>query len=289
MRPMKRDPAPSRTAYRMNRLMLTPVFRRFLRYGLPVLFVAAGIAFWASDAERRTAAVERVAEVKRQVQERPEFMVRMMAVERASAAVDAEVRARVPLDFPVSSFDLELEDIRRTVEDIDAGKAASVHIRQGGVLSVDIEERVPVVVWRGADGLVLLDETGARVAGLVARPDRGDLPLIVGAGAEVRVDEALELFAASEPVSGRVRALARIGERRWDVVLDRDQRIMLPEDQARATLDRVMALDAAQDLLARDIAAIDFRNPRRPVLRLTEAAVEEMVDAGWSDTKEADE
>ncbi len=288
MRPM-RDPAPSRLAYRLNRLMLTPGFRRFLRFGLPVLLVAAGIAFWASDEARRIDAAERVAEAKRQVQERPEFMVRMMAVENASADIAAEVRVRVPLDFPVSSFDLELEDIRRAVEEIDAVEQASVHIRQGGVLSVDVIEREPVVVWRGDAGLVLLDAGGHRVDELAARAERSDLPLIVGEGAGAHVDEALRLLEAAAPVLPRMRALARIGERRWDLVLDRNQRIMLPEADAQVALDKVMALDAAQDLLARDISVIDFRNPRRPVLRLTDTAIGEMVDAGWSETKEADE
>ena len=52
MRPM-RDPAPSRIAYRMNRLMLTPGFRVFLRYGLPVLVVLTVFAAWYSDETRR--------------------------------------------------------------------------------------------------------------------------------------------------------------------------------------------------------------------------------------------
>ena len=40
------------------------------------------------------------------------------------------------------------------------------------------------------------------------------------------------------------------------------------------------------DLLARDISVIDFRNPRRPVLRLTEGAVSAMTDAYLTETKD---
>ena len=36
----RRDPAPSRWAYKMQRLWLTPAFRVFMRFGLPVLVVA---------------------------------------------------------------------------------------------------------------------------------------------------------------------------------------------------------------------------------------------------------
>ncbi len=284
-----RDPAPSRLAYRLNRLMLTPVFRRFLRYGLPILIVAALGAFWASDSARRDAAVDRYAEAKRQIQERPEFMVHMMSVEDASDSVAASVRTLLPMDFPVSSFDLDLEGIRAEVETLDAVRNASVHIRSGGVLSIDVEERMPALIWRTSDGLHLLDETGHNVATVDARSARSDLPLVVGDGAQLAVPEAIALLKTADTMNGRLRGLLRVGERRWDVILDRGQRIMLPEGDALNALRKVIALDSAQDLLARDIAAIDFRNPKRPVLRLTAGAIEAMFNPELTKTKDSPE
>lgn len=60
------------------------------------------------------------------------------------------------------------------------------------------------------------------------------------------------------------------------MVLDREQRIMLPEADPVTALKRVVALDLAQDLLSRDISHVDFRNVRRPVLRRA-ATLEEAV------------
>ena len=104
MRPM-REPAPSRLAYRMNRLMLTPAFRRFLRYGLPVLIIATAATIWASDEGRRQDAVDRIAELRRQIEERPEFMVRMMAVENASDGVITPGNHSRPRETEVSPTD----------------------------------------------------------------------------------------------------------------------------------------------------------------------------------------
>jgi cell division protein FtsQ len=280
-----RDPAPSRLTYRMNRLMLTPAFRVFLRYGLPVLVVASVALGWASDPARRQDASDRIAELRRQIEERPEFMVRMMAVERASEPLASEIRATLPIDFPVSSFDLDLDALRQSVEEIDAVRTASVRIRQGGVLEIEIEERMPAVVWRTENGLVLLDETGHRVADLASRLDRADLPLIAGEGADAHVPQALRLLTAAEPIRDRFRGLLRVGERRWDVVLDKDLRIQLPETGAVTALQKVIALDTAQDLLARDIAVVDFRNPKRPVVRLTQTAVEALYDTYWTSSE----
>jgi cell division protein FtsQ len=41
--PLRRDPAPSRWAYRMQRLWLTPLFRVTMRVGMPAFFVALAL------------------------------------------------------------------------------------------------------------------------------------------------------------------------------------------------------------------------------------------------------
>ena len=277
MRPMKprRDPAPSRLAYRVNRLMLTPSFRRFLRYGLPVLVLAAAGAIWASDDARRDDLADRVAELRRQIEARPEFRVSMMDVAGADAALEDEVRALLALDFPMSSFDLDLAHLRARVETLPAVLGAGARLRSGGILVIEVEPRTPVAVWRGPDGLRLVDATGRDFAPLARRAARADLPLVAGRGADRAVAEALRLHAAAAPLHGRLRGFVRVGERRWDAVLDRGQRILLPEEGAVLALERAVALDAAQDLLSRDVARVDFRNADRPVLRLGQTATAE--------------
>ena len=89
------------------------------------------------------------------------------------------------------------------------------------------------------------------------------------------VAEARAIYAAALPLAGRMRGLIRRGERRWDVVLDRDQVIQLPEQGAVAALERVIALDEAEDMLGRDLAVIDMRIPGRPTLRMAPGAVDE--------------
>ena len=86
-------------------------------------------------------------------------------------------------------------------------------------------------------------------------------------------DPALALVAAAAPLAPRIRGLVRMGDRRWDIVLDRDQRILLPAEDPIRALERLLALDHAQEILARDLLAIDLRNDARPTLRLTPFAM----------------
>jgi cell division protein FtsQ len=144
------------------------------------------------------------------------------------------------------------------------------------VLEIRAIERVPVVIWRSGEWLELLDQNGVRVAEVDSRVRRPDLPLIAGEGADAVVPEALAVLAEARPVGGRVRGLVRMGERRWDLVLDRDQVVKLPEADPAGALRRVMALDTAAQLMKRDLTVVDMRDPARPMLRLTQHALDEL-------------
>ena len=264
----------SRIAYRLQRMWLTPVYRHALRIGAPVLALVLGLGWVLHDAERRAAIVGQGEALYAAVVDRPEFMVETLRLPDLSLELDAAIRDRLEPELPRSSFRLDLEALRREVETLDAIRSADLRLASDGVLAVSITERVPAVVWRSYGGLELLDPDGFRVARLARRGLRSDLPLIAGEGANDHVPEALELLDAAAPLGDRLRGLVRVGERRWDVVLDRDQRIRLPEKGALGALERVIALQGAQDLLNRDLIAADMRNPARPVLQISDGAMD---------------
>jgi len=243
---------------------------------MPCALAFFGGTVYFSQPERQQAIASQFVDMRRSVEERPEFMVKLMAIDGASPELNSAIREVMPVDLPLSSFDLDLEAMRKQVESLDAVKRVDVRVRAGGLLQINVQERVPAVVWRGVDGLALLDEGGHRVSALGSRAARPDLPLIAGEAADRAVPEAMALLAQAAPLRDRILGIVRISERRWDLVLDRDQRIMLPPQNPAQALDRVLALHEAKDLLARDVTHIDFRNAERPTLRMTSDALTAM-------------
>ena len=283
---VRKDPAPSKWAYRVQRWMLTPYVRSLVFKGIPTLVVFGAAALWLGHEPNRQAVIGQLTHLREEFEARPEFRVSLARVEGASDDLAEAVRAKLALPLPMSSFDIDLDAARDRIEALDAVKKADLRVRSGGVLQVLITERVPVAVWRTEDGLTLVDETGHRVAGLLSRSDRADLPLIAGEGADAATPEALELIAAAGPLTPRIRGLVRMGDRRWDIVLDRDQRILLPEKNPVQALERLLALDHAQDLMNRDILTVDLRSDHRPTLRLTPNALAEIRRAQGLETVE---
>lgn len=277
MRSLRRerfDPAPSMWRYRLERLMLTPLFRLTLRVGLPFAVIFGGASLWVSVPENRAAFSLMVADLRAQIESRPELQVRLMAIDGATDAVAEEIRATLAIDFPMSSLEMDMARLHAMVEAMDPVQKAELRIRQGGVLQVDIVERVPAILWRSDERLELLDAGGVRVGPAGPRHLYPDLPVIAGEGARAHVAEALDLYATIGPLKPRLRGFERMGDRRWDVVLDRGQRILLPETGAQRALERAIAMDQAERVLVQEVVAMDLRLGHRPTLRLTPPAAQ---------------
>jgi cell division protein FtsQ len=272
----KADPAPSRWSYRFQRLMLTPLFRFLLRVGVPFALTCSLGMVYLSDEGRRTELQDVVAQMRANIEERPEFMVQLMEIDGASEDVASAIHEIVSIKFPVSSFDLELASIQQTVTSLNPVRSADVRLQLGGVLEIVIDERETAALWRTRDGLFRIDEEGVYIGLALARSDYPELPVLAGEGADTAVVEAKELMKIAAPLGSRAVGLVRMGARRWDLVLDREQRVMLPAKGAARALERVIALDQVQDVLERDLARVDMRLSQRPTIRMNENAVKEL-------------
>lgn len=286
LRALPRDPAPSKWKYRYQRMMLTPGFRGLIRVGVPLALITIISVSWYSQDDNRDMAVAKWQELKDGVQQRPEFMVASLDVTGADELLTSIVLEQLPVAFPVSSFALDLEAMRAKVESLDAVRSARVRVGDAGILNVDITPRVAVALWRDGVNLRLLDEEGTFAGYVAARADRLDLPLIAGDGAQEHISEALALFRDAKPIADRLRGIVRMGDRRWDVVLDRKQRILLPAENPVAALDRVIVLHQARDMLDRDVAVVDMRNGNRPTVRMNKEAAGAYRRAGQTEADE---
>ncbi|UPH69931.1 cell division protein FtsQ/DivIB [Abyssibius alkaniclasticus] len=277
--PTRHDPAPSRIRYRLQRLWLTQRFRWFLRRGLPIGILVAVVAGVINDGRVQAWIGAQTAALRDTVAERPEMQIASMTISNASPDLTAQIAAILEMDLPISALDLDLAGLRAQVESLDAVKSATLRLGAQNSLQIEVVERRPVILWRKGDVLEMLDETGARVAFVPARGAQPDLPVVAGEAADAAVEDALRLLRVAAPLGARMRGLVRVGARRWNVVLDRDQTIMLPESGAADALRQVIALQASEALLDRDISVVDMRNADRPILRLNPDALQSLRDA----------
>jgi hypothetical protein len=108
-----RDPSPSRLAYRLHRLWLTPAVRIAVKAGLPALVLAGAIVATFADEGRRAAIAQTLRDARLAFENRPEFQVRTLSVDSETPAVASAIAERMALELPVSSFHLDMDRFAR--------------------------------------------------------------------------------------------------------------------------------------------------------------------------------
>ena len=268
------DPAPSRIAYRIMRLMLIPRLRLIFTLGFPslLIFCATLGLFININVWENISAIKK--DLKLAFVERPEFMIKVASIDGSSDELANEIREILPLDFPVSYFDLDIKYLHKVVNEIPAVASAAIKISVGGVLQINVTEKSPAFIWRKDNVMSVIDETGSFIRIANSRLDYPKLPLVVGEAANLVVSEISSLMQANEYFKDHVRAFIRVGERRWDLILENNVRIMLPQREFLAAFDRLMLMNEAGSLLSGRLSNIDMRLVVRPTVRVDTVSVD---------------
>jgi len=108
----------------------------------------------------------------------------------------------------------------------------------------------------------VLDKNGSIINEIVDRFEKPDLPLFIGSGVEKNIEEGLKLLLELGMYTSRVNALSWVGNRRWDILFDKDRKIKLPSSKPLESLTKLLVLDLRLNILSSDAPVIDLRNEK---------------------------
>jgi len=179
---------------------------------------------------------------------------------------------------------LDVANIRERLNQLPIVKEAAVTKLYPDRLLIEIEERQPFALWQ-CDGQVQI--VAADGVPLAAMRDRRfiHLPLVVGAGANQKLDQYLALLESAGDLRERIVAGVLVAGRRWTLKTASGIDVLLPELEPEAALARLVDLQRTSHVLDKDILSLDLRQSGRVVARLAEAAAAERAAMLTSKTK----
>jgi cell division protein FtsQ len=192
--------------------------------------------------------------------------VRRVLLRGAHETAHEEILTALGPALGASLAHFPLEAARQRIENIGWVRAAAVTRLYPDTIAISLREREPAAMWQLEGDLHLVDAEGA-VIRPVSAYEYSYLPLIVGSGAPEAASGVLQAIARHDEFKNRIRALIRVGERRWDLRLDNEATIRLPETDYARAIDDLALLQAAQQTLDQPIEYIDLRDPERMVMR----------------------
>ncbi len=176
---------------------------------------------------------------------------------------------------------VDLEGVRQRLLAYGWIKDAHVSRRLPDTLMIQIDEREPAAVWQDQGHLMLIDAGGV----ILDQVDAGhmpNLPLVIGPGAHLQEAAYQALLTAAPALKRHVRAATWVGNRRWDLLFDSGETLLLPEGEheSAAALAKFAGLQAARPLLRRGWLRFDLRDPAKLVARRPGAAERALADPG---------
>ncbi|MET0293571.1 MAG: cell division protein FtsQ/DivIB [Phenylobacterium sp.] len=194
------------------------------------------------------------------------FRLAAVRIQGASPMASAEILTKTGLYKDQPILGLNLEAMRQQVLEVGWVEEARVVRLMPDTLVIAVKERKPLAVWQHNGRSVVVDRMGR----VIPKADPGrfsGLPLIVGAGANEHADEILPAVNARPRLSGRLEALVRVDDRRWDLRLKDGSLVQLPAVDEEAALIQLEQLDQRTRILELGFERIDLRDPNVVAVR----------------------
>jgi cell division protein FtsQ len=170
---------------------------------------------------------------------------------------------------------------KNLLEGLDWVQSAKVQRLFPNQLEISLIERVPFAVWQRGGQYYVIDRSGSAMSNLSANAMTA-LPLVTGEGAQFEVEGLVNQLEATPDLSLKMKAAARVGQRRWNLYLDNHVTVLLPEKDVEAALQRLQALDASQHILSKGVKTVDLRFAGRVIVGIAEV---EEASAGTAKPK----
>ncbi|MDM9628630.1 cell division protein FtsQ/DivIB [Rhizobium sp. S152] len=202
---------------------------------------------------------------------------------------EIEILQLIGLDGTTSLVALDVDAARQKIAKLPWVENVEVRKIYPKTIEVKLKEREAYAIWQHGQELSLVEKGGAIIAPL--RDNKfSHLPLVVGRGAETAATALESEFANWADIKAGVKAYVWVSGRRWDLHMDNGVVVKLPEDDVDLALARLSKFMKEQDLLDRDIAAVDLRLSDRTAIQLTPEAMERrqlVLDQRTKDLKKA--
>ncbi len=161
----------------------------------------------------------------------------------------------------VTSKSIVLLDITELQDDITSiGWIESVTIKKKmpGKLIVNVTERSPKIIWQSKGAIWLADQFGNLLTQKMEKKYIY-LPLVIGQNADKDIPELFRIINSSTRFKNMIVRATKTGGRRWDIKLNNDIVIKLPEDKPVEAWKKLDVMEKQSALFSKRITYIDMR------------------------------
>tara|TARA_Y100001954_G_scaffold38372_1_gene38007 strand:+ start:1422 stop:2285 length:864 start_codon:yes stop_codon:yes gene_type:complete len=271
------DPAPSRLAYKINRLL----YRFWFKSLLMIVFLASS-ALLAKKVLYKN--IDLNAEIRFLSEESSslykgltELSISKILVKGAREPLKKEIIILVQNAATKGFSALKAQALREKIQDINKVEKAFVKLSTDGLVFVEVIQRKEAVVYFNNHLYEVLDSNGIILSIKQDYQGLSSFPLLVGKDGQKNINELLSLVNEIGSYQSEVLYYEWVGERRWDVHMKNGLVFKLPENNLSEGLVVMRMFLNETDKLLKPIVSVDLRNIDKPIIKFRKAPPEENI------------
>ena len=146
-------------------------------------------------------------------------------------------------------------------------KSARIERHLPNKISLTLVERTPMARWQTNKMLELIDIHGD----VIPRVDLArfsNLPIIIGKNAPKIASQILKTLSNEPHLFRRVKSLTLVSDRRWDVQLDNEINVHLPEKSPGKAWAHLATVEQGRNIFGDKVQGIDMRLENQLIIKI---------------------
>jgi cell division protein FtsQ len=196
------------------------------------------------------------------------FVLETIVIEGQKNAPSKDIIKSLNADKGAPIFSVEIQKVKEHLEDTTWVKKAIVERRLPSTIYIAIIERNPVAIWQFKGKLYLIDEEGNRIS----KYQDGEFPElihVVGQDANIYIQGLLAEINTYPNLASKIKSAVRFGQRRWNLNLEEDILVKMPEDGFREAYEYLRLLHKDKKLFDQNYKMLDLRDKHKYYLEKT--------------------
>ncbi|KAJ6645044.1 D-alanine--D-alanine ligase, partial [Pseudolycoriella hygida] len=172
---------------------------------------------------------------------------------------EEDILATLNADKGTPIFSLDLSAIKNNLKNNSWVKnIVIIERRLPRTLYIRLIERVPIAIWQFNGQVFLIDEEGHKITSNIG--NFSNLLHVVGSDANIYTSKLIEDLSAYPELAAKIISAVRYGERRWDLNLEQNIAVKMPDLHFNQALEYLAKLNKKSILFNQNYKTIDLRD-----------------------------
>ena len=159
-------------------------------------------------------------------------------------------------------FAINMEEVKDKLEGSAWVKGAIIERRLPSTIYIAVIERLPIAIWQFKHKLYLVDAEGNRISKYEGK-GFGELIQVVGQDANIYAQNLIDDLNRYPGLGSKIKSAVRYGQRRWNINLEQNITVKMPEEKFGEAYDYLQLLDKNKKLFDQNYKMLDLRDSNK--------------------------